>query len=120
MTGTCNNFKLPLRYGRSQNLSVIAFFKVIQRNGGSLDDHNPVFLKDSKKKIILILSLTLGSIALLCSVIAISCFFIYRHQVHRYRELSPENVKCNLLKILLCIRFLTMSLKTQQTDSRKC
>ena len=50
VTGTCNNFKLPLRYGRSQNLSVIAFFKVIQRNGGSLDDHNPVFLKDSKKK----------------------------------------------------------------------
>ncbi|KAF3943341.1 hypothetical protein CMV_030094 [Castanea mollissima] len=90
--GTCNKFKLPLRYGRSQNSSVIAFFKVIQRNGGSLDDHNPVFLKDSKKKIILILSLTLGSIAFLCSVIAISCFFIYRHQVHRYRELSPENV----------------------------
>ena len=50
VTGTCNNFKLPLRYGRSQNLSVIAFFKVIQRNGGSLDDHNPVFLKDSQKK----------------------------------------------------------------------
>ena len=93
VTGTCNKFKLPLRYGRSQNLSVAAFFKVIQRNGGSLDDHNPVFLKDSQKKIILILSLTLGSIALLCSVIAISCFFIYRHQVHRYRELSPENVK---------------------------
>ena len=50
VTGTCNKFKLPLRYGRSQNLSVIAFIKVIQRNGGSLDDHNPVFLKDGKKK----------------------------------------------------------------------
>ncbi|KAL4596583.1 hypothetical protein ACB092_12G173100 [Castanea dentata] len=44
VNGTCNKFKLPLRYGRSQNLSVIAFFKVIQRS------------------------------------------------VHRYRELSPENV----------------------------
>nr|POE69273.1 g-type lectin s-receptor-like serine/threonine-protein kinase lecrk3 [Quercus suber] len=89
MNGTCNKYKLPLRYGRSQNSSAIAFFKV-RRNG---DHHrsNPKILMDSKKKIILVLSLSLGSIACLCSVIAISCFFKYRRQVHWYRKLS-ENV----------------------------
>ncbi|XP_065616341.1 G-type lectin S-receptor-like serine/threonine-protein kinase LECRK1 [Quercus suber] len=92
MNGTCTKYKLPLRYGRSQNSSAIAFFKVIGKNG---PDHPPPFpgtLMDSKRKMTLILSLTLGSIALLCSAIAISCFFIYRHQVHRYRKLSLENV----------------------------
>uniref|UniRef100_A0A2N9FBG7 non-specific serine/threonine protein kinase n=1 Tax=Fagus sylvatica TaxID=28930 RepID=A0A2N9FBG7_FAGSY len=101
MNGTCNKYKLPLRYGRRQNLSAIAFFKVIRRNGEILvSEHHPPFpptpnpeiLMDSKKRIILILSLTLGSIAFLCSIIAISCFFIYSHQVHKYRKLSPENV----------------------------
>ncbi|KAF3959478.1 hypothetical protein CMV_015717 [Castanea mollissima] len=86
--GTCNKYKLPLRYGRITNIPVIAFFKVIPANRPP----NPVILMDSKKKIILILSVTLGSIAVLWSVIALSCFFIYRHQVHRYRKLSPENV----------------------------
>ncbi|XP_023905729.2 G-type lectin S-receptor-like serine/threonine-protein kinase LECRK1 [Quercus suber] len=92
--GTCNKYKLPLRYGRITTIPVIAFFKVIQGNGLSSANRppNPVILMDSKKKIILILSVTLGSVALLWSVIAISCFFIYRHQVHRYRKLLPENV----------------------------
>ncbi|KAK7834956.1 g-type lectin s-receptor-like serine/threonine-protein kinase lecrk1 [Quercus suber] len=56
----------------------------------------PEILMESKKMMILILSLTLGSIALMCSVIAISCFFMYRHQVHRYRKLSPENVNVEI------------------------
>jgi hypothetical protein len=90
MNGTCSKYKLPLRYGKgSQNLSTIAFFKVIR---GKNPNHHPQILMDSKKKIILILSLTLGSISFLCSAIAISCFFIYRHQVRRYRKLSSENV----------------------------
>jgi hypothetical protein len=89
MNDTCNKYKLPLRYGRRiQNLSTIAFFKVIRGK----NPNNPPILMDSKKKIILILSLTLGSISFLCSAIAISCFFIYRHQVRRYRKLSSENV----------------------------
>ncbi|KAK4606473.1 hypothetical protein RGQ29_000630 [Quercus rubra] len=92
MNGTCTKYKLPLRYGRSQNSSAIAFFKVIGKNGPDHPPPVPGILMDSKKKMILILSLTLGSIALLWSAIAISCFFIYRHQVHRYRKLSLENV----------------------------
>ncbi|XP_023874679.1 G-type lectin S-receptor-like serine/threonine-protein kinase LECRK1 [Quercus suber] len=98
MNGTCNKYKLPLKYGRSQNLSSIAFFKVIWRNA-KISYHQPPIpeiLMESKKMMILILSLTLGSIALMCSVIAISCFFMYRHQVHRYRKLSPENVNVEI------------------------
>jgi hypothetical protein len=99
INGTCNKYKLPLRYGRRQNLSAIAFIKVIRGNGEILvPEHHPPFppqnpeiLMDSKKRIILILSLTLGSIAFLCSIIAISCFFIYSHQVHKYKKLLPEN-----------------------------
>ncbi|KAK4584911.1 hypothetical protein RGQ29_022542 [Quercus rubra] len=89
INGTCKKYKLPLRYGRSQNLSAIAFFK--DRRNGKHHRSNPKILMDSKKKIILILSLSLGSIACLCSVIAMSCFFKYRRQVHWYRKLS-ENV----------------------------
>uniref|UniRef100_A0A7N2LZQ8 Receptor-like serine/threonine-protein kinase n=1 Tax=Quercus lobata TaxID=97700 RepID=A0A7N2LZQ8_QUELO len=89
LNGTCNKYKLPLRYGRRQNLSAIAFFK--DRRNGDHHRSNPKILMDSKKKIILILSLSLGSIACLCFVIAISCFFKYRRQVHWYRKLS-ENV----------------------------
>ncbi|KAM3708912.1 hypothetical protein ACJW31_02G132400 [Castanea mollissima] len=92
MNGTCNKYKLPLKYGRSHNLSVMIFLKVNRNNDVSLDPRPPipVILMDGKK--ILIISLTLGFIALICSAIAISCFFTYRHQVHRYRNLSPENV----------------------------
>uniref|UniRef100_A0A2N9FBJ0 Receptor-like serine/threonine-protein kinase n=1 Tax=Fagus sylvatica TaxID=28930 RepID=A0A2N9FBJ0_FAGSY len=95
MNGTCNKYKLPLRYGRRcQNLSVMTFFKVIRRNDEiQISDHHlPEILMGSKKRIILILSLTLGSIAFLCSIIAISCFLTYRDQVHRYRKLMLENV----------------------------
>ena len=90
--GTCKKFKLPLKYGRSQNLSAMIFLKVNQRNDVSFDPRPPipVILMDGKK--ILIISLTLGFIALICSVIPISCFFTYRHQVYKYRNLSPENV----------------------------
>ena len=90
--GTCKKFKLPLKYGRSQNLSVMIFLKLNRRNDVSLDPRplSPVILMDGKK--ILIIFLTFGFIALICSAIAISCFFTYRKQVHRYRNLSPENV----------------------------
>uniref|UniRef100_F6I0I3 non-specific serine/threonine protein kinase n=1 Tax=Vitis vinifera TaxID=29760 RepID=F6I0I3_VITVI len=39
-------------------------------------------------KLILILASSLGSIAFLCALVAMSSFFIYRSQVHRYRKLS--------------------------------
>ena len=90
--GTCKKFKLPLKYGRSQNSSVMIFLKVNRRNDVSSGPRppSPVILMDGKK--ILIIFLILGFIALICSAIAISCFFTYRQQVHRYRNLSPENV----------------------------
>ncbi|XP_050292260.1 G-type lectin S-receptor-like serine/threonine-protein kinase LECRK4 isoform X2 [Quercus robur] len=96
INGTCKKYKLPLKYGRSQNLSVMIFLKVNRRNDVSSDPRppSPVILMDGKK--ILIIFLTLGFIALICSVIAISCFFTYRQQVHRYRNLSPENVNVEI------------------------
>ncbi|KAJ9703999.1 hypothetical protein PVL29_005330 [Vitis rotundifolia] len=41
-------------------------------------------------KLILILASSLGSIAFLCALVAVSSFFIYRSQVHRYRKLSEN------------------------------
>ena len=89
----CNKYKLPLRYGRvSDTMSSTAFFKVIRKDI-TIQDHNPPVLLDpkvltkSKSSLILILSISLGSISCLFFVFAIYSFFRYRHQVYRYKRL---------------------------------
>ena len=89
----CTKYKLPLRYGRvSDNMASTAFFKVM-REDITIQDHNPPVLLDpkvltkSKSSLILILSISLGSISCLFFVFAIYSFFRYRHQVYRYKRL---------------------------------
>ncbi|XP_062147776.1 G-type lectin S-receptor-like serine/threonine-protein kinase LECRK1 [Alnus glutinosa] len=92
--GSCNKYKLPLRYSRvSKNISATAFFKVIRRI--------PVgqkVLPESKRGLVFILAITLGSIiSCLCVIFAIYTLFRYRHQVYRYRSLS-ENTNLELIE----------------------
>ena len=68
----CTKYKLPLRYGRvSDNMASTAFFKVM-REDITIQDHNPPVLLDpkvltkSKSSLILILSISLGSISCFC------------------------------------------------------
>ena len=84
----CRNYKLPLRYGRIiyANKSTIAFFKVSKVRK---------VLIESKRSLILMLSIMLGSVLSLCFVLATSSILVYRHRFDRYRKLS-ENVNLGL------------------------
>ncbi|KAJ7956979.1 S-receptor kinase-like protein [Quillaja saponaria] len=88
MNGTCNKYKLPLRYGRMiQNTSATAFFKVTSGSIMTPTPNSMVFFR-SKTNLIFVLVLSLGSISCLCLVFVISSCYMYRQQVHRYGKLS--------------------------------
>uniref|UniRef100_A0A7N2LZD7 Bulb-type lectin domain-containing protein n=2 Tax=Quercus lobata TaxID=97700 RepID=A0A7N2LZD7_QUELO len=120
----CTKFKLPLRYGRvSDNFSYTAFFKVIRDDLRiPLPDHNPplapTVLTESKRSLILILSVSLGSISCFCFIFAICSFFRYRRQLFRYRRLLG-NANLGLTEELTLDHFLIASLRKQQMTSRK-
>ncbi|PON72506.1 S-receptor-like serine/threonine-protein kinase [Parasponia andersonii] len=94
----CRKYKLPLRYARrSQNISAMAFFKVIL---GSIDAPNHLppgqgnleVVVQSRNAPILILALSLGSLACLFFVFAVSSFVVYKHRARRYKRLSDLNI----------------------------
>ncbi|XP_058732544.1 G-type lectin S-receptor-like serine/threonine-protein kinase LECRK1 [Vicia villosa] len=99
--GSCNKYRLPLKYGRVQNDSSnvsMALLKIpssptASNSSPNSDDSNvpkPDVVVDNKRKLIMILSLTLGFVSLICLVFAISIFFTYRRQVNRYAMLSES------------------------------
>ncbi|XP_075672027.1 G-type lectin S-receptor-like serine/threonine-protein kinase LECRK3 [Castanea sativa] len=87
----CSKYKLPLRYGRIRNVTkpTTAFFKVYHPH----QVHE--VLIESKRSLILILSIILGSFLCLCLVLATSSILVYRHKFDRYRKLT-ENVNLGL------------------------
>ncbi|KAL6346024.1 hypothetical protein AAG906_025304 [Vitis piasezkii] len=94
--GTCRRYKLPLVHGiAKQNESGITFLKM-SLGTAYVGDNIPAprnqtkVIESNKKELILILASSLGSIAFLCALVAVSSFFIYRSQVHRYRKLSEN------------------------------
>ncbi|XP_075669698.1 G-type lectin S-receptor-like serine/threonine-protein kinase LECRK1 [Castanea sativa] len=95
----CSKYKLPLRYGRikNENKSTIAFFRVSNGNTEILDRPGQVHkvLIESKRSLILILSIILGLVLCLCFVLATSTILVYRHKFDRYRKLS-ENANLGL------------------------
>ncbi|XP_034684173.1 G-type lectin S-receptor-like serine/threonine-protein kinase LECRK4 [Vitis riparia] len=94
--GTCRRYKLPLVHGiANQNESGITFLKMSLGTayvGGNIPAprNQTKVIESNKKELILILASSLGSIAFLCALVAVSSFFIYRSQVHRYRTLSEN------------------------------
>ncbi|KAM3696347.1 hypothetical protein ACJW31_06G031900 [Castanea mollissima] len=88
MDAYCSKYKLPLRYGRATK-PTIAFFKVYHPH----QVHE--VLIESKRSLILILSIILGSFLCLCLVLATSSILVYRHKFDRYRKLT-ENVNLGL------------------------
>ncbi|KAF3956244.1 hypothetical protein CMV_018609 [Castanea mollissima] len=95
----CSKYKLPLRYGRikNENKSTMAFFRESNGNTEILDRPRQVHkvLIESKRSLILILSIILGLVSCLCFVLATSTILVYRHKFDRYRKLS-ENVNLGL------------------------
>ena len=96
----CRKYKLPLRYGRIRNeskYSATAFFKVSigSTNISDRPHKGHDVLIESKRHLILILCIVLGSVSCLCLALATSSFLFYRHKFGRYRKLS-ENVNLGL------------------------
>ncbi|XP_050246838.1 G-type lectin S-receptor-like serine/threonine-protein kinase LECRK1 [Quercus robur] len=88
----CRKYKLPLRYGIiNANESTTTFFKL----KGIHSTQIPELFIGSKRSLILILSVILGTASCLCLVLAASSFFVYRQKLVRYRKLS-ENVNLGL------------------------
>ncbi|CAL5444163.1 unnamed protein product [Camellia sinensis] len=106
VSGQCNKHKLPLRYG-TRNLSdsdtYTAFVKFTSTTAPAKipnqiapdSPSGPTVMTENKGHLISILAGSLGSLACLCIVIAISSFFWYRHRVHKYKKLS-DNAKLGL------------------------
>ncbi|XP_059433289.1 G-type lectin S-receptor-like serine/threonine-protein kinase LECRK2 [Corylus avellana] len=95
----CAKYQLPIRYSRvSKNISATAFIKVIRETIKT--PQKPVdqkVLTESKRGLILILAITLGSISCLCFIFAIFTLVRYRHQVYRYKILS-DNANLGLIE----------------------
>ncbi|KAM3696351.1 hypothetical protein ACJW31_06G032300 [Castanea mollissima] len=88
----CRKYKLPLTFGRiNVNESATTFFKLKRIHSTQI----PELFIGSKRSLILILSVSLGTVSCLCLVLATSSFFVYRQKLVRYRKLS-ENVNLGL------------------------
>ncbi|KAM5577597.1 hypothetical protein ABKV19_008108 [Rosa sericea] len=85
----CRKFKLPLLYGKTtSSISSKGFIKVLlPRNMDSIPNNT----ESNNNSLILRLALTLGSIAFLCFVFAVSSFTIYKDRVHRYEKLLKHS-----------------------------
>lgn len=94
-TKKCRKFNFPLRYGkRDHSISKIAFFKVAYENiTRTLNHSRPVplnpgaMLVESTDNIVKILGFSLGSVACLCSVFAVTSFIVYKHRYRMYANL---------------------------------
>ncbi|KAI4353157.1 hypothetical protein L6164_002127 [Bauhinia variegata] len=99
VNGKCNKYKLPLRYGKIQSGSAMAFIKVPSEKSPPPINPNEAqqVHVDNKKHLILILVVTLGSISFLLLAFTMFVFLSYRHRVHRYSKLS-ENANLGFTK----------------------
>ncbi|PON43479.1 S-receptor-like serine/threonine-protein kinase [Trema orientale] len=95
-SGKCQKFNLPLRYGKiDPTISSTAFFKVerLGNNGNQGPATKPETVTQSRNsQILIVLGSSLGSIAFLCSCLAISSLILYKQRVLRYNKLLKENV----------------------------
>lgn len=94
MNGTCSKFQLPLIYSRlyPNDESVETFVKQTYNNSQMAGHSIPYPGKTknrnkSRKEIILILSLVLGSVAFLFTVVAICSYIFYRSRADEYQKL---------------------------------
>ncbi|KAF3440549.1 hypothetical protein FNV43_RR18833 [Rhamnella rubrinervis] len=101
-SNSCRKFNFPLRYGKKNlNISETALFKIVLENIVTPNHSRPVpenhgaMLIESKNNTIVTLALSLGSVACLCSLFAISSFIVYKHRYRRYAKLL-ENAHLGL------------------------
>ncbi|TKY54860.1 G-type lectin S-receptor serine/threonine-protein kinase RLK1 [Spatholobus suberectus] len=91
LDGKCRKYRLPLTYGRRvQNRVTVAFFKMPLGPTPNNSTQKPWIVVDNKRRLIMILTFTLGCISLLSFVFAGFIFFTYKRHVYRYTTLSTS------------------------------
>ncbi|XP_050386002.1 G-type lectin S-receptor-like serine/threonine-protein kinase LECRK3 [Argentina anserina] len=95
----CRKYKIPLLYGkRNSSKPSKGYIKLLQPR--NMEDtpfntpdlpESPTVTESKNNSLILILAISLGSIAFLCFVFAISSFTTYMHRVHRYEKLLKDS-----------------------------
>ncbi|KAL6276873.1 hypothetical protein ACE6H2_020474 [Prunus campanulata] len=116
INGSCNKYKLPLRYGRtSKDMSATGFIKVAATH--NLQFHNPMANRNStlvkyetknSRGLIVILAVSLGSIACICFAFAVSSFTIYVYRLKRYKKLF-DHAKVGLAEELFSLQSFSYS-----------
>ncbi|PIN21619.1 Serine/threonine protein kinase [Handroanthus impetiginosus] len=88
-SGNCNKYRLPIMAAvLDPTNSITAFVKSISPGNSSWVPTKPKIVVERKKALALILGLSLGTFALICSLLAIISIFLYRCRAHGYRALS--------------------------------
>ncbi|KAL8501917.1 hypothetical protein ACS0TY_021149 [Phlomoides rotata] len=84
----CTRYKLPLIYAtlNTQN-SITAFFKSTSQANYTVQSNSTVLVVHRTKAIALYVGLSLGLFAVICSILAIFSFFLYRRRAYRYSVL---------------------------------
>ncbi|XP_039154737.1 G-type lectin S-receptor-like serine/threonine-protein kinase LECRK1 [Eucalyptus grandis] len=93
--GLCSKMKLPIVYGKATgNVSSTVLVKILLpvpiASRTPLVPTKPKIVTE-KNTIVLIVGVSLGPIAILCSLIAAFSFFLYRYRVHKYKRLSTDS-----------------------------
>ncbi|XP_039156243.1 G-type lectin S-receptor-like serine/threonine-protein kinase LECRK1 [Eucalyptus grandis] len=85
----CEKNKRPIMYAAKtpDNSSTVLIKKLMPAPPGKPEGPNQHVTK-RKKMLILLLSISLGSFAVLCCLIAVFSFLMYHHQVHKYERLA--------------------------------
>ncbi|KHN47152.1 G-type lectin S-receptor-like serine/threonine-protein kinase LECRK2 [Glycine soja] len=98
LNGNCRKYRLPLTYGRTiQNQVAVALFKVPSGIVDSSTPNNstlkPRIIVDNKKRLVMVLAITLGCLLLLSLALAGFIFLIYKRKVYKYTKLfKSENL----------------------------
>ncbi|KAJ9537051.1 hypothetical protein OSB04_029784 [Centaurea solstitialis] len=84
-------------------------------NGNSTDEQKATA---ERKNVLSVLSITLGLLALMCTLMAVSSFFVHRVHAHRYQSIS-ENVGFGLFRDHFNLRSFSFDELQKATDGFK-
>ncbi|KAK1430510.1 hypothetical protein QVD17_13311 [Tagetes erecta] len=116
--GDCKKLRDPIANAlRDKSILATVFIKVKVPQPTSVN-----LVKQSvvveRKRLVFVLAITLGSLALFCTIMALSSFLFYRVHVHRYESVS-ENVGLGFIDDHLILRSFSFDELQTATDGFK-
>ncbi|XP_048141641.1 G-type lectin S-receptor-like serine/threonine-protein kinase LECRK1 [Rhodamnia argentea] len=94
--GSCSKMKLPIIYASevgdgSSTVLVKTLTPAPVAPPNPLVPTKPILVTEQKNTLVLIVGVSLGSIAICCSLVAAFSFLLYRYRVHKYARLSTDS-----------------------------